>query len=89
MMLRHLYTLHLLDFAVYGHEYYTGAHTGKGFENEFDLFKGEWEGAIGRALRVCSELDVVLSFVFNLLATGHKHNAFALQMRFDEAPKYV
>ncbi len=39
--LRHLYALHLLDFAVNGHEDDTGAHTGKGFKNEFDLLKGE------------------------------------------------
>jgi hypothetical protein len=32
--------LHLLDFAVEGHEHNAGAHTGKGFENEFDLRLG-------------------------------------------------
>jgi hypothetical protein len=36
-MLRHLYALHLFDFAVESHEDNAGSHAGKGFKNELDL----------------------------------------------------
>jgi hypothetical protein len=91
----YLNAFHLLDFAMKRHEYNTRPHTGKGFKYEFNLHDASRAGVRFHARFVVVVLlaeHSVNCFIFvilHLFAAGQKHHAFALEVRFDEAPQNV